>query len=139
MISKNVQQDTQLSHDGVCFNGFLSELGIVNFLNIPYGEISERFRPAKLLHISDLPPVVDSSQYGPRCPQKEDLWGHVMGHMFEKLSAASGQDEYACLNLNIYAPPEVLKSSQGSRLPVFAWIHGGAMNVGDNTSQFGEF
>ena len=58
-----------------------------------------------------------------------------------KFAAASMQDgdkEFAhsedCLYLNVWTPVE---AAVGAGLPVFVWIHGGAFNHGDNSSQFG--
>jgi hypothetical protein len=118
--------------------GFLSEHGVANFLNIPYARVPVRFRTAVPVPTSDLSTSLDASRYGPKCPQKSDPLQQSMSHVFEEVSLAQAADEVNCLHLNIYCPPTALDSVATSKLPVFAWIHGGAFNMGDNSTQFGK-
>ena len=59
----------------------------------------------------------DATQYGSSCPQNADLGAF----------ASAGGDE-DCLYLNVYAPDD--RSSSSGPLPVFVWIHGGNLTVG---------
>ncbi|HFZ8994949.1 TPA: carboxylesterase/lipase family protein [Citrobacter freundii] len=52
-----------------------------------------------------------------RCPQNADLGG---------FAEAGGSED--CLYLNVYRPAG--ESKTGKKLPVFVWIHGGALQVG---------
>jgi carboxylesterase type B len=126
-----------LSTDEVHLKGFLSKNGVANFLNLPYAEVAARFKTAVPIAISDLPRNLDVSEYGPKCPQKSDPLQHAMSHVFERVSLSKPGDESNCLHLNIYCPPASLVATRISKLPVFVWIHGGAFNIGDNSTQFG--
>ncbi|EXJ73229.1 uncharacterized protein A1O5_02989 [Cladophialophora psammophila CBS 110553] len=117
-------------------NGFISKQGVANFLGIPYAQFPARFRTARRTDLGLLHGQLDASRYGPRCPQKTDNIHPMMHHMFEKLSMSQRCEETTCLHLNIYAPPQCVGSASHPKLPVFAWIHGGGFNNGDNTTEF---
>lgn len=133
----NFQQRLKLSVNNVELDGFLSKQNVANFLNVPFAKFIDRFRPARMLALADLQGFLDATQYGPRCPQKVDDIHPIMQHMFEKLSHTQKAEESTCLHLNIYTPPEVIGTKYAEKLPVFAWIHGGGFNNGDNTTEFG--
>jgi carboxylesterase type B len=116
-------------------NGFLSKHGVANFLNIPYAQIPARFKTAIPHNPASLDGDLDASSYGPRCPQPADPIHAVMRNMYERLSTEQYSSEFDCLHLNIYAPPNFEQLEE--KLPVFAYIHGGAFNCGDNTTEFG--
>lgn len=121
--------------NGPAINGFLSTHGVNNYLNIPYAHIPARFRTARLLNLEDLTSdaELDATKYGPRCPQPADDIHILMSHMFEQLPMAQYTEEFSCLDVNIYTPKDI---PEGTKLPVFAWIHGGAFRAGDNTTEF---
>ena len=131
------REDFALVIGEVTLKGFVSEQGVANFLNVPYATIPLRFRTAVPLPISAHQSGLDVSHYGPRCPQKADGLQDMMAHVFEKVTLSAAPDETNCLHLNIYTPPAATWSTATSKLPVFVWIHGGAFNHGDNSSQFG--
>lgn len=119
-------------------NGFRSIHGVANFLNIPYAQIPARFRTALPVNPSALHGGLDAADYGPRCPQPTDPIHVVMGHMFERQSMDQYSSEFDCLHLNIYTPADFHQLPESRKLPVFAYIHGGAFNCGDNTTEFGK-
>lgn len=121
--------------NGPTIRGFVSTHGVANYLNIPYAHIPARFRTAQRLDLTDLPAdtELDATKYGPRCPQPADDIHVLMSHMFEQLPMTQYTEEFSCLDVNIYAPASI---QEGTPLPVFAWIHGGAFRAGDNTTEF---
>jgi hypothetical protein len=131
------REDFTLVIGEVTLKGFVSEHGVANFLNVPYATVPLRFRMAVPLPISAHQSCLDVSHYGPRCPQKANGLQDMMAHVFEKVTLSAAPDETNCLHLNIYTPPAAASSTATSKLPVFVWIHGGAFNHGDNSSQFG--
>jgi carboxylesterase type B len=135
----NYLEDLTLSIGKVQLEGFVSKQGIANFLNIPYARVPVRFRTAVPILISAHSRCLDVSRYGPRCPQKADGLQASIAHVFEKTSLSQTPDETNCLHLNIYAPHATTCLNATSNLPVFVWIHGGAFNIGDNSTQFGMF
>ena len=135
----NYLEDFTLSIGKVQLKGFVSKQGIANFLNIPYARVPVRFRTAVPILISAHNRGLDVSGYGPRCPQKADGFQASIAHVFEKTSLSQAPDETNCLHLNIYTPHAATCLSDTSSLPVFVWIHGGAFNIGDNSTQFGMF
>ncbi|CAK7221924.1 hypothetical protein SBRCBS47491_004695 [Sporothrix bragantina] len=118
---------------GPSLHGFLSTHGVANYLNVPFARIPARFRTAQPVALTDLKGDLDNAQYGPRCPQPPDHIHILMDHMFECLPMEQYTDEFSCLDVNIYAPPGV---SSDAKLPVFAWIHGGAFRAGCNTVEW---
>lgn len=116
--------------------GFTSTSGVANFLNVPYAQIPARFKAAQLLDPTVLEGELDARYYGPRCPQPIDPIHIIMHNMFEVQSMEQYSSEFDCLHLNIYAPADF--EQRAEKLPVFAYIHGGAFNCGDNTTEFGE-
>jgi hypothetical protein len=135
----NYLEDFTLCIGKVQLKGFVSKQGIANFLNIPYARVPVRFRTAVPILISAHNRCLDVSRYGPRCPQKADGLQASIAHVFEKTSLSQAPDETNCLHLNIYVPHATTCLSAHSSLPVFVWIHGGAFNIGDNSTQFGMF
>ncbi|OAA61816.1 Carboxylesterase, type B [Niveomyces insectorum RCEF 264] len=127
------------------------EDGIVKCLNMQYAEIPFRWAaPRKIA--TPWHGVRDGTRFGPGCPQIGrplfDVGGVPMfGHLGKDASGADTmairpeqEDEFACLNLNIYSPatrdtskaegPEVRSFS---RLPVLVWVHGGSYVVGSGS------
>ncbi|KAH8819077.1 para-nitrobenzyl esterase [Xylogone sp. PMI_703] len=132
----NIAEERTLTIRDLRLHGFISVQGVANFLNIPFARIPARFKTATPLSLTELKGDLDASQYGPKCPQPPDNIHIIMHNMFEKQSMDQRQSELDCLHVNIYGPPEAIFDKKGERLPVFAYIHGGAFNAGDNTTEF---
>ncbi|EXJ79832.1 hypothetical protein A1O3_08117 [Capronia epimyces CBS 606.96] len=133
---QNYASDCALQIADLTLHGYVSTHGVANFLNIPYAQIPARFKTARLLSPCSTKGHLDATQYGPRCPQPFDPIHDLMKHMFEQLSMSQYSSEFECLHLNIYAPPEALQNQHARKFPVFAYIHGGAFNCGDDTTEF---
>jgi hypothetical protein len=125
-----------VSIDEYRIGGFVSPMGITNFLGIPYAEVPGRFRQARLIDPSQLRGVHDGRRYGPRCPQPTDVPRTWRAHLYQGIQQSDSLpvSEFECLNLNIYAPTEVPTRP----LPVFVWIHGGGFVVGDGGPEYGK-
>ncbi|KAI0160931.1 carboxylesterase family protein [Hypoxylon sp. FL1284] len=99
--------------------------GIEVFLNIPYGQDTSganRFKPPRAF-VHEAGSVVDARSYGPACPQP-------LGNVFLPISLTNVTDiSEDCLNLNVARPAG---TSEGQRLPVLMWIHGGSFWAGQN-------
>ncbi|PIA94522.1 Para-nitrobenzyl esterase [Cercospora beticola] len=107
------------------------EGGLVQFRSIPYAAISRRFARARLL--KELPrnngdTCFDASQWGPSSIQRLDCietdlkWNQLP----EQPSRTQTQSE-DCLRVTLTVPETQLKSE--SKIPVLAFIHGGALAV----------
>lgn len=86
--------------------------GVDVFRGIPYAASPEgqgRWTPPQ--PVTPLQGTVIADTFGPECPQG---------------SGGAGQSEN-CLSLNVYVPAS---ADEHSRLPVFFWIHGGALVSG---------
>ncbi|KAL1895946.1 hypothetical protein Sste5346_005045 [Sporothrix stenoceras] len=125
--------------------------GVLKVLGVQYADIPYRWAaPRKLSSNANAPwtGTHDCTQYGPGCPQiGRALFGVQKVPMFGQLGTDAGgnatmdirpdrEDEFACLNLNIYTPAgreaggETAFLKSGRRLPVLVWIHGGSYQVG---------
>ncbi|EGV64213.1 carboxylesterase type B [Yamadazyma tenuis] len=97
------------------------ELGVAQYLGIPYATVPGRFRKSVLKDKWETG-VHDGTQLGPMIPQIKRSFYPIP--MFDRpWLNIPGQDEYG-LNLNISAP----KSDQ--KMPVMVFIHGGANTYG---------
>ncbi len=129
------QQKMATSHKTVAvgsqsIRGVVSPDGVVaSFLGIPFAKIPARWRQAALIDAFDTANagVVDATKYGPMVPQPQ-------GPM---PSSHALQSEFACLNLNVWAPAGALET--GRTLPVIAWVHGGGYMWGSNAGQGSSF
>jgi carboxylesterase type B len=116
-------------------NGFVNpNTNVVTFLNIPYARIPARFSEARLIDPRQEDGVIDATKFGPCCPQPHDVIHDMTGHLYPKVIDSSLSAEFTCLSVNIYAPSDALSSTK--KLPVFAWIHGGAFTYGDASDEY---
>ena len=113
--------------------------GILKCLGIRYGEVPYRWAAPRLAQ-TPWPGTQDFTQFGPECPQIQEPLFNVAGlPVFGASSATSvsisaqKQDEFGCLNLNVYTPVELGPDGtiqNKSALPVMVWVHGGAFRAG---------
>ncbi|KAL5340270.1 Alpha/Beta hydrolase protein [Aspergillus crustosus] len=117
----------QVRHEALhaTFTGIETEsegIAVHNFRGIKYASIPGRFERAQ--------PVtgfegkeVDSSKFGPRCPQVETDVRHLLRIPEDFVIEEELDDEFECLTVDITAPPG---TSEKGGLPVLVWIHGGS-------------
>ncbi|KAF9135435.1 hypothetical protein BGW39_002902 [Mortierella sp. 14UC] len=115
------------------------------FLNVPFGTIQERWRPAG--KAQPWSGVRDASKNGPMSPQQ------TVNHPFiSRLLGSPGTNDFDetmseqdCLHCNIFMPASALAASSNSNLdansgeqkellPVMVWIYGGGFTAGTNAS-----
>ncbi|KAF9957085.1 hypothetical protein BGZ72_002187 [Mortierella alpina] len=108
------------------------ELAVVKFLNIPFGVVNERWRPAD--KAQPWHGVRDATKNGYSPPQVTALspayaamFGMKADVVYEEV-----MDERDCLSLNIYMPASALSYEQ--KLPVCVWIYGGGFKIGSITT-----
>lgn len=113
-------------------------VSVLKCLGIPYGSIPYRWAAPRK---ATLPwrEVRDCTKFGPQCPQAKDVLFDiddlpVFGRVGKDSFAVQGDsdDEFSCLNLNIFAPLDIVRDGKPSvkKLPVFVWVHGGAYWTG---------
>lgn len=112
---------------------------LVQFMNLPYASIPQRFARSKLrtgrLMPSDHAPPYDATKPGPSSIQplgsaKMDAEGNQLPT--ENLGEES-QSELDCLNLQITMPASALSTNTSKKLPVLVFLHGGAFFLGAGT------
>lgn len=91
--------------------------GVLEWKNIQYATITKRY-DVPIVKTDYQGKVVDCTKDGPICPQIANRYDAHDGDVWS--------DELLCLNLRISKP----KSAIGKKLPVFAFIHGGANMIG---------
>ncbi|KAM0275751.1 hypothetical protein ACHAQH_007437 [Verticillium albo-atrum] len=118
--------------------GLLRGNDVVQFRGIPFATIPARFRQSSTNEKLPSQPF-DARQPGPFCPQVQlpphAFWDQPPGEDYPKLTPSTS-DEYACLNLNITAPREVLENGGKANVPVLVFIHGGAFICGSQCIAF---
>ncbi|KAF9289481.1 hypothetical protein BGZ68_009285 [Mortierella alpina] len=97
---------------------------VVKFLNVPFGVVTERWRPAAKAGPWQ---GVQSTQATAADPLMSMIFGTTSNMSYEE--AMSERD---CLCLNIYLPASALNSDE--KLPVCVWICGGGYKAGSVTS-----
>lgn len=118
-------------------NGFVNEsTSVSNFLGVPYARIPARFCEAQLIDPHDEMGTIGAFKYGPCCPQPFDAIHDATAHLYPKVIDSSNSTEFTCLTVNIYTPAFAVASQ--TKLPVMAWIHGGAFTYGDASDEYGE-
>jgi acetyl esterase/lipase len=111
---------------------------ILKCLGIPYAKVPYRWA-APRREASPWQEVKDCTKFGPQCPQANDVLFNIDGlPVFGSNGKGSVpvqsvlEDEFHCLNLNIFAPMDIVRGRDVSisNLPVLLWIHGGAYWTG---------
>ncbi|KAG0049522.1 hypothetical protein BGZ83_005708 [Gryganskiella cystojenkinii] len=114
---------------------------VVVFKNVPYAIIPERWRAAVKVQPWTGTGVRDATKQGPVCPQTLSRYplNVIMPEGRRKVGDnpttqfGLDQDEFNCLNLNIYVPFECVGEQGHSKpVPVMTWIHGGGFREGSN-------
>ncbi|KAG0004997.1 hypothetical protein BGZ79_007309 [Entomortierella chlamydospora] len=111
--------------------------GIVRFLNVPYGTVVERWRPA--VKPEPWTGVRDATKQGPVCPQPrgEMRYSRAINtySQFDFDDKTTVFDEKHCLNLNIFVHEDTLKAAEtrsSGDAAVIVFIHGGGYRDGAN-------
>jgi carboxylesterase type B len=119
-------------------HGFVTAIGVANFLGIPFARIDGRFCAAKRLSLVDSGNSIDATNWGPRCPQSRNHGRQRREHLYtgQLPNVAIQESEFDCLNLNIFTPNNVVGSE--TKLPVMGWIPGGGWVFGDGGQDYGE-
>lgn len=99
-----------------------TEAELAYFRGIPYASVSKRWTQSVVQN--SLPSIFDATTFGPKCPQP----AHVSMITIGLEAPTVAVDEFACLNLNITVPKNVLprleEKNPASLLSVMVWIHG---------------
>ncbi|KAF9085643.1 hypothetical protein BGX23_009490 [Mortierella sp. AD031] len=105
---------------------------VAKFLNIPFGLVEERWRPAVKPKPWD--GIRDATKLGPMPPQQTD--NNPFLSMFlgvpDKYNFEEAMSERDCLNCNIFMPASAVVGST-EKLPVLVWVHGGGLRNGGNS------
>ncbi|GAM91250.1 hypothetical protein ANO11243_092970 [Dothideomycetidae sp. 11243] len=96
-----------------------ADSNVATFRGIPFASVTQRWTHSKVKSTLDTPHF-DATRYGHRSPQTDGLV-MVSGGANDP---TPGDDEFACLNLNVAVHSGHL--SRGEKLPVMVWIHGHA-------------
>ncbi|KAF9981774.1 Cocaine esterase [Mortierella antarctica] len=105
---------------------------VAKFLNIPFGVLTERWRPAD--KIRPWQGVRDGTKNGYHPPQPTKIWS-LMSLVFgiePEVMYEETMSEQDCLSLNIFTPASALDSRE--ELPVLVWIYGGGFKIGSITA-----
>ncbi|KAG0221266.1 Alpha/Beta hydrolase protein [Mortierella sp. GBAus27b] len=106
--------------------------GIVRFLNIPFGVVHERWRPAS--NPEPWTGIRDATKQGPVSPQPKgpSRYSRAINTYsdFDFDDETTVFSERDCLNLNIFVHEDTLKQAQGAAVMVY--IHGGGFRDGAN-------
>ncbi|KAF9957140.1 hypothetical protein BGZ72_002125 [Mortierella alpina] len=104
---------------------------VARFLNIPFGVVNERWRPAD--KAGPWQGVRDGTTKGYTPPQSTatDPFVSMIFGIASKIVYERDMSERDCLSLNIYMPVSALDSDE--ELPVCVWIYGGGLKNGSIT------
>ncbi|KAF9937828.1 hypothetical protein BGZ67_000870 [Mortierella alpina] len=104
---------------------------VARFLSIPFGVVSERWRPAD--KAGPWQGVRDGTKKGYTPPQStaSDPFVSMIFGIASKTVYERDMSERDCLSLNIYMPTSALDSDEA--LPVCVWIYGGGFKNGSIT------
>ncbi|KAF9125300.1 Cocaine esterase [Mortierella sp. 14UC] len=104
---------------------------VATFLNIPFGLVQERWRPAVKAQPWD--GIRDATKFGPMPPQRtrnNPFMTMFMG-VPDKYVFDESMSERDCLNCNVFMPASAVNSAK-EELPVLVWLYGGGMRTGGN-------
>jgi carboxylesterase type B len=116
----------------------------VQFRNLKYASIPARYQesiPDDRLEVGK-DGVFDATKFGPSCPQQRGaqafdltLVGNVVLPCGQGQGETERMSEFDCLNVIVTIPKDAQSSrkSGGRGLPVFVWVHGGALSSGSNS------
>jgi carboxylesterase type B len=118
----------------------------VQFRNLKYASIPRRWR-SSVLNDTIRPNsegLFDATTFGSSCPHKRGaqawdvtLVGNVQLPLGEGHKGKDEEmDEFECLHVNVTMPKSALERKNersGKGLPVFVWVHGGALSMGSNS------
>ncbi|KAG0290843.1 hypothetical protein BGZ96_005709 [Linnemannia gamsii] len=107
---------------------------VAKFLNVPFGLVEERWRPAVKAKSWD--GIRDATELGPMPPQRTNnnpFMSMFMG-VPDKYVFEDSMSERDCLNCNIFMPASAVgcSSDEKQQLPVLVWLYGGGMRTGGN-------
>ncbi|KAF9088316.1 hypothetical protein BGX23_007449 [Mortierella sp. AD031] len=110
---------------------------VAKFLNVPFGTIEERWRPA--VKAKQWQGIRDGTKNGPMTPQQTESHPFVTMLLGDPETASfdDTMDERDCLHCNIFMPASALTSSSNQeeqRLPVMVYLYGGGFRAGNNAS-----
>ncbi|KAL3477474.1 Alpha/Beta hydrolase protein [Aspergillus californicus] len=116
----------QIHHESLqaTFNGVEQDYAgtsVHHFKGIKYASIPGRFERAQPVTGFN-GEVIDSTKYGPRCPQVPIDVKHLLRIPEDFVIEEEAEDEFECLTVDITVPPGAHKGA----LPVLVWIHGGS-------------
>ncbi|KAF9929265.1 hypothetical protein FBU30_001747 [Linnemannia zychae] len=110
---------------GTVRGSLVKESKVAKFLNIPFGIVEERWRPA--VKPKSWNGTRDATRLGPMSPQKTHNGSFIA--MFtgapEEYIYEETMDERDCLNCNIFMPASAVGSTD-KKLPVLVWLHDGS-------------
>ncbi|KAH8819383.1 Alpha/Beta hydrolase protein [Xylogone sp. PMI_703] len=116
-----------------------SSIDVAKCLGIPYAKIPYRWAAPRKIQEA-WTGTKDCTRFGPQCPQSKaalfplndlPLFGNLGGTGSFPIQSET-EDEFDCLNLNIFTPLNAVAPSKSrqEKLPVVIWIHGGAYWTG---------
>ncbi|KAJ5959868.1 alpha/beta-hydrolase [Penicillium vulpinum] len=111
--------------------------GVEEFRGIPYGTVPARWQHGLLRDRLPLD-IFDATKNGPRCPQPQEPNNSDFYQSYLEFPSDVTESEFDCLNLFITRPSASALVEAGidpetARLPVYAYIHGGAYSFGAGT------
>ena len=116
---KAKSKSVQLLEDSVSGN---SEVSVVQSLGLPFADIPYRWAAPRLILSYGREPI-DATTFGPACPQfqlpafnSKDIPLFGLSRKDGLHIYAASEDEFKCLNLNIYCPQQLVES--GKPVPV---------------------
>ncbi|KAG0378242.1 hypothetical protein BGX24_004426 [Mortierella sp. AD032] len=104
---------------------------VAKFLNIPFGLVQERWRPA--VKATPWDNIRDATKSGPMPPQRthNNPFMTMLAGVPDKYDFEESMSERDCLNCNVFMPASAVGSDK-EELPVLVWLYGGGMRTGGN-------
>ncbi|KAF9897721.1 Cocaine esterase [Lobosporangium transversale] len=133
-----------IANQGVIQGALDPNKDVVRFLNVPFGVVQERWRPA--VKPEPWTGVRDATKLGPVCPQPkgEVRFSRVINSysLIDFDDETTKFDEKNCLNLNVFVHEDTLKKevteaaqAKGKGVAVIVYIHGGGFSDGANVME----